>query len=103
MKKYGFYCRMYGKDCFIETTQTKRTQRLALDFINKVQNKLNVFYNIGEDDIAYVQRAMRNATFELKTIESGNFKGLSYYEINGDEFSYGCDGCTNPMDYCILV
>ena len=101
--KHGFYCRMYGKDCFIETEQIKRTRNLALDFINKVQNKLNRFNNISENDIEMIQNAMRKATFEIKTIKNGNFAGQSYYEINGENFSYGCDACENPMEKCILV
>lgn len=101
--KYGFYCRMYGKDCFMETEQVKRTKKLAMDFINKVQNRLNVFYNIDDKNIEYVQNTMNRATFEVKTIGKGNFAGLSYYEINGDNFSYGCDACEQPLGKCILV
>ena len=101
--KYGFYCRMYGKDCFLVSSKKNRTNALAEDFINKVQNKMNKFYNISEKDIEYVQNAMRNATFEIKTIKNGNFAGLSYYEITGDNFSYGCDACENPLDHCCVV
>ena len=61
--KYGFYCRMYGKDCFLVSHKKNRTKALAEDFINKVQNKMNKFYNISEKDVEYVQNAMRNATF----------------------------------------
>lgn len=103
MKLNGFYCRMYGKDCFFETTQIKRTKKLAMEFINKVQNKMNRFNNIGDNDINYVQNTMRMATFELNTITNGNFKGMRYYEINGENFSYGCDACENPMEGCVIV
>lgn len=103
MKVTGFYCRIYGKDCFIQTNQSKRTYNLALNFINKVQNKINEFRNVTENDIQHVKQAMRNATFEVKTINKGNFSGLSYYEINGENFSYGCDACGNPMEQCIFV
>ena len=101
--KNGFYCRMYGKDCFLVSPKKNRTKALAEEFINKVQNKMNKFYNISGKDVEYVQNAMRNATFEIKTIENGNFARLSYYEIIGDNFSYGCDACENPMDYCCIV
>ena len=103
--KYGFYCRMYGKDCFIETTQTKRTKKLAEDFIRSVKFTLNWsnILAVNDADIKYVQNAMKQATFEIKTIENGNFAELSYYEINGENFSYGCDACENPMEKCILV
>ena len=103
MKLYGFYCRMYGKDCFIQTNQIKRTKSLALNFINKVQNKMNKFYNISENDVEHVQNAMRLSTFEIKTIQKGDFAGKSYYEINGENFSYGCDPCDNPMEQYIFV
>lgn len=103
MKLNGYFCRMYGKDCFFETNQTRRTDNLALAFVNKVQNKMNRFNHVGENEIAYVKNAMRNATFEIKTIENGNFAGMKYYEINGESFSYGCDICENPMEECILV
>lgn len=103
MKIHGFYCRMYGKDCFFETMQTKRTNKLAMDFINKVQNKKNSFYSISKEDIECVQNAMRKATFEVKSINSGDFAGMRYYSIDGEDFSYGCDACENPMEKCILV
>ena len=103
MKKHGFFCRMYGKDCFFETNQTRRTKNLAMDFINKVQNKVNRFNHVGENEIAYVQKAMRSATFEIKVINNGEFAGLSYYNIEGEDFSWGCDACENPMEGCVLV
>ena len=52
--KNGFYCRMYGKDCFLVSNKKNRTKTLAEEFINKVQNKMNKFYNISEKDIEYV-------------------------------------------------
>lgn len=103
MKLYGFYCRMYGKDCFIETEQTKRTKNLALYFMNKVQNKMNRFYNIGESGIEKVKNIMQPATFEIKTIQNGKFAGKQYYIIEGEGFSYGCDACDNPMENCVVV
>lgn len=103
MKLNGFFCRMYGKDCFFETNQIKRTKNLALTFINKVQNKMNRFNHIGENEIEYVQKAMRAATFKIRTIENGEFAGLSYYEIEGEDFNCGCDACENPMEYCVIV
>lgn len=101
--KNGFFCRMYGKDCFIVTEQTRRTNKIAEEFINKVQNYRNKFSEITEKDIEYVKNNMRKATFEIKTIKNGNFAGLKYYEINGENFSWGCDACKEPMEHCILV
>lgn len=97
MKK-GYYVFMYGKDCFIETDARKRIKTLAADFINKVQNKLNRFYNVSEQDIEYVRQNMEFATFELKSCKFGK-----YIDIKGDDFMFGCDPCNNPFDECILV
>lgn len=103
--KHGFYCRMYGKDCFIETEQIKRTRNLARDFIISVKYALDWSNVLSANDaeVESVQNAMRKATFEIKTIKNGNFAGQSYYEINGENFSYGCDACESPMEKCILV
>lgn len=104
MKKHGFYCRMYGKDCFLETSQIKRTNKLAEDFILSVQFRLGWQRRFADDiTVAIVKSAMSTATFEIKTIESGSFKGLKYYEINGENFSYGCDGCENPLEKLIVI
>ena len=104
MKRYGFYCRMYGRDCFLETQQLKRTNKLAEDFILSVQFALGWERRFADDfTVAVVKSAMSKATFEIKTIENGLFKGLKYYEINGENFSYGCDACENPLDKSILI
>lgn len=103
MKKYGFYCRMFGKDCFYETNQTRRTKNLAKDFIISVEFALGKPQFVNDVVIEYAQNDMRKATFELKTIENGNYKGLKYYEINGENFSYGCDSCENPLVECVLI
>ena len=98
--KYGFYCRMYGKDCFIETEQKNKTDKLALDFINKVQNKLNRFTNVSEQDIKYIKYGMSKAKMEVKTLKNG----LSYIDISGEDFcGYGCDPCENPFEVCVIV
>lgn len=108
MKKYGFYCMLFGKDCFIETEQKNRTRKLAEDFLEAVCYALNKTSDIKcivikPLDIEYIQTVMRRASFEVKTIKNGNFAGLSYYEIEGENFNYGCDPCENPMEKCILI
>lgn len=103
MKLYGFYFRMLGKDCFYETNRTRRTNALAMDFINKVQNKMNRFINIADSDIEWVKNGMRKAVFEMKTVEDGEFAGMKYYTIDGENFSFGCDLCEDPTEHYILV
>ena len=94
---------MYGMDCFIETKQKNKTNVLAVDFINKVQCKMERFYNVGESDMLYVKNAMRRAVMEVKTVKNGAFKGMKYIDIYGDGFNFGCDPCKNPFEKCIIV
>lgn len=103
MMKKGFYIRAYGKDCFIESTAKNRTNALALEFVNKIQNKLNRFSNIDNATIEHVRKNMQPATMEVKTIKNGAFAGLQYININGDSFSFGCDPCENPFNVCVIV
>lgn len=85
MKK-GYYLYAFGKDCFIATDAQKRTKTLALDFLNKIQNATNRFYNINEESINFVKNAMRPAFCEIKTLSNGK----QYYDIFGDDFGgYG--------------
>lgn len=69
--RQGFYMYMFGKDCFIETKQTKKSKRLALEFINAIQNKQNKFYNITDGDIEYVMYCMDKATLEFREGKRG--------------------------------
>lgn len=103
MKKYGFYCYMYGRDCFVETTQTRKTDKLAKDFIYSVQFELGKKQFANDEDIEYIKKSMSKATFEVKTIKNGNFAGLSYYEIKGENFSFGSDAWENPLKDCVLI
>lgn len=103
MIKKGFYIHVYGRDCFIESNAKNRTNDLAIDFLNKIQNKMNRFYNIDNDKIEWAKKAMQPATMEVKTIKSGAFAGLRYIDIVGDSFTFGCDPCENPFDVCVIV
>lgn len=103
MMKKGFYIRAYGKDCFIESTAKNRTSALALEFINKIQNRMNRFSNIDNATVEYVRHTMQPATMEVKTIQNGEYAGLQYIVFDGDLFSYGCDPCENPLDVCMIV
>lgn len=105
MKLYGFYLRLFGKDCFFETNQKRITNTLVTKFLDKVEDRLWNSHSEEYNDevIKHFKMAMRAATFEMKTIEKGSFAGLRYYEINGENFSYGCDPCSNPEEHYILV
>lgn len=79
--KQGFYMYMFGKDCFIETSQTKKSKRLALEFVNAIQNKRNRFHNITDGDLEYVMYCMDRATLELREWKKGRD-----IEIHGELF-----------------
>ena len=98
--KHGFYCRMYGKDCFMESSAKNKTDNLAKDFIISVQFKLGRNMVANDADTEYVKKSMRKATMELKTTKSG----LQYIEIYGENFGgYGCDPCENPFERCVII
>lgn len=69
--KQGFYAFLFGKNCFIETKQVKKSRELALEFINAIQNKRNTFYNVTEGDIDYIMYCMNRAVLELREWKRG--------------------------------
>lgn len=100
MKKQGFYLRAYGFDCFMESDKKNVTSDLAMNFLNKIQNRLNRFYNIDDATIKQAKQAICRATMELKTLTNG----LQYIDIYGENFGgYGCDPCKNPFERCVIV
>ena len=99
----GYYVKMYGKDCFLITLQDKRTTRLALNFINLVQNKLNRFVTISDSYVEYVKNQMMKATLERCTITKGDFSGLKYFKIVGNNFSMTSEPLDNPEEDVIIV
>ena len=101
--KQGFYMWMFGKDCFIETKQVKKSRRLALEFINAIQNKRNTFYNITEGDINYVMYSMDKATLELREWKKGRDIEI-YGSAWGGKGTSICPLNENPYDkilFCV--
>ena len=85
-RKKGFYVRMYNTDCFIETKQLKKTDRLVIEFLNKLQNATNSFYNISKVDIESTKYKMRPCTYTLLYSEKWQQK---VYDFEGENFMYG--------------
>lgn len=82
----GFYIHVYGKDCFMVTNAKNKTKRLALDFINKIQNKINRFSEIDENTLKIIQNKISAAHCEIKTTKDNR----QYYNIFGENFGgYG--------------
>jgi hypothetical protein len=95
--KNGYYLRAYGYDCFYVTNAKNKTKKLVIDFINKIQNKINVYTNIDENTIAIVQKRAQRATLTIKTTTGG----AAYYDINGEDFG-GLGGFINDNDTIIV-
>lgn len=81
----GYYLRILGKDCFFETTAKNRTNTLAIDFLNKIQNSINRYFAIDENTVDYIKKSMQPAFCEIKTLSNGR----QYYNIFGENFG-GC-------------
>lgn len=88
--KNGFYIFFRGVDYFYSTEKKNKTDALTLDFLNKIQNHLNVFGNINAETIAYYKTAIQRATCEIRTMKNGR----KYYEISGENFG-GCGSFVN--------
>lgn len=101
--KKGFYIYAFGKDCFMESDSKNRTDRLACEFLNKLQASVNCFYDITPDCLARFKEAIRPAKMEVNIIERGKFTGLKYIVFTGENFSVGTDASTNPYESCIIV
>lgn len=84
--KKGYYMRFNGTDCFIETSQTRKTDKLALNFINALQNKTNLFFSITNEDIALIKSKMLPCTYTLLYSEKWKQK---VYDFEGENFMYG--------------
>ena len=101
--KHGFHAFLFGKDCFIETKQVKKSRGLALEFINAIQNRRNTFYNIMEGDIDYMLYCMEKATLEFREGKRGrdiNIYGESWGGCGTDILPFD----VNPYDkiiYCV--
>ena len=85
MKK-GFYVCLGGKEYFMVTDKVNITDRVATDFINHIQNHLNMSKNIDSVSLSIFKRKMRKAYLTYRTTQSG----YKYIDIYNDDFGgYG--------------
>lgn len=101
MKK-GFHAWLFGKDCFMETDQVKRSKKLARAFLDGIQMKRGTSYEVFDGDIEYVFSVMRPATLEVVKGAHGH-----WISIYGDMWG-GCGTDSlpmevNPYDYIIFI
>lgn len=101
-RKEGYYAQLYGFECFYVTSQQRKTQRLVTDFINKVQNRLNTFYDFNVEDY---MPAVLKATLVKKQLQNGPYAGKYTLTISGEDFGgYGPNGVyDNPEAAMIIV
>ena len=85
MKK-GFYLYIGRKEYFLVSNKVNITDRLAMDFLNRIQNHLNLFTNISPAIIDITKRKIRKACLSYHTTSTG----YNYIDISGDNFGgYG--------------
>lgn len=103
--KEGYYARMYGFDCFYITNQQRKSSRLAVDFANKVQNRLNAFTNIGTEGIGELMSVIVKATMSKIQLKRGSYAGKYYISIQGENFGGYGSPCPsdNPEANIIIV
>lgn len=88
--KNGFYLFFRGVDYFLVTDKKNRTDALTIEFLNKIQNHLNAFYNIDCKTVERYKKAIKPANCEIRTLSNGR----QYYEISGENFG----GCGSFVD-----
>lgn len=84
MIRKGFYFKLSGKDVFVETRKTRKTERLA----GKILRAMGIPDN--PDTRRELLYWMRRATCEIRTLKNGR----AYWEIAGDNFG----GCGSFLD-----
>lgn len=86
MSMNGLYICVGNKEYFWKTDRKNITDKCALEFLNKIQNHMNMFCEILTVDI---QRAKRQIMPAVLTVERTD-GGMEYVNISGENFSgYG--------------
>jgi hypothetical protein len=80
--KNGFLLTINNIDYFIVTNQERKTKRIIIDLLNKIQNHFNLYSEITDAHIEYYKNKIYKATLEIKEISNGR----KYYDINGADF-----------------
>ena len=80
--KNGYLLTLGSVDFFICTNAEYKTKRLIIDFLNTIQNHLNIYQEITQNHIEYYKNKIHKATIEIKSISNGR----KYYDISGSDF-----------------
>ena len=91
----GFTFFLNGKDYFVETSRTNKTQNLAADVLNLLG------YSVTEGNKKELLYRLMKATCEVKIAENADRKEKRYYEISGEGFG-GCGGWIDDGSTVIL-
>ena len=84
----GFTFFLNGKDYFVETSRSNKTQNLAAEILHLLG------YSVAEGNIKALLFRLMKATCEIKIAENADRKEKRYYEISGEGFG----GCGSWID-----
>jgi hypothetical protein len=104
MKAKGYYLNLHNKDCFLITNQQRKTDKLALKFLNALKCITNDDGFTPYYEVLYKAKScMQPAIIEERVIVNGRFAGLKYLVVSGNGF--GCSSSTslNPYEEIIVV
>ena len=91
----GFTFFLNGKDYFVETSRTNKTQNLAAEILHLLG------YSVTEGNIKALLFRLKKATCEIKIAENADRKEKRYFEISGEGFG-GCGGWIDDGSTVIL-
>ena len=92
---YGFHFYLRGKDYFVETSQVKKTAKLAEKILPMIS------CGVTEGNIQALLYKMNKATCEIRTYPNVDRKEKRCYEIAGENFG-GCGSWLDDGETIIL-
>lgn len=100
----GFYTRYFGRDCFLQTDKTRRTDALAKEFIEKIYKRAGVTtQSPTEAEIKYIKARMDRRQMIVTEHSGGWWDGLKDITFRNEWATCGCDACADPFEVCYVV
>lgn len=96
----GYYFSIGSKEFFFKTDRKRKDQAFAQELAGKFLDKMGCKL---PDYPHYFWNGLRPATLEVHTISGGNFAGMQWISIDGDNFSFGTDAMENPFEKIIVL
>lgn len=100
----GYYLNLNNRDCFLITNQQRKTDKLALKFLNALKcitndDRFTPYYEV----LYKAKSCMQPATIEERVIVNGRFAGLKYLVVSGSDFGCTSSPSLNPYAEFIVV